>query len=243
MTNEQSLQSKKIHLQVASGSKVRALLYNNIIYCATVTRPLISIGQMKSMLDLRFVWSDSSPLLLACSGGLKHVLLEATIFHHLPVITSQEMMALLEAVHTCTATGALWNAATWSEKLGHKLPLFHCSTSSHPVYLPHDDAAFIDDPQVMFSSMGHSRVAGGCHWRYYLHCILALCLSSYSSSQALPPSSSDALPSSSVLTYDLRNQDPPTEDEEGGVTHEPEKKVKESQSHDSPRNDARLEEE
>ena len=45
--------------------------------------------------------------------------------------------------------------------------------------------------------------------------------SSYSLSQALSPSSSDALPSSSVLTYDLRNQDPPTEDEEGGGTHEP----------------------
>ena len=153
MTNEQSAHIKKIHLQVANGSKARALLYNNIIYCATVTRPLISVGQMKSMLDLRFVWNDSSPLLLACSGGLKYVLLEATIVHNLPVITSHEMMTLLEAAHNFTATGALWNAATWSEKLGHKLPLFHWSTPSHPVYLPHDDAAFTDDPQVMFSSM------------------------------------------------------------------------------------------
>ena len=92
------------------------------------------------MLDLRFVWSDSSPLLLACSGGLKYVLLEATIFHNLPVITCHEMVALLEA-------------ATWSEKLGHILPLFHWSTPSHPIYLPHDDAAFTDDPQAMFSSM------------------------------------------------------------------------------------------
>ena len=41
------------------------------------------------------------------------------------------------------------------------------------------------------------------------------------------------LPSSSVLTYDLRNQDPPTENEEGGGTHELEKKETESQSHDS----------
>ena len=86
-------------------------------YCATVSRPLISVGQMKSMLDLRFVWNDSSPLLLGMFGGLSYVLFEATIFHNLPVITSHEMMALLEAVHTFTATGALWNAATWSEKL------------------------------------------------------------------------------------------------------------------------------
>ena len=45
------------------------------------------------------------------------------------------------------------NAATWSEKLGHKLPLFHWSTPSHPIYLRQDDATFTDDPQVMFSSM------------------------------------------------------------------------------------------
>ena len=123
MTNEQAGQSNKIHLQVASGSKVRALLYNNIICCTTVTHPLISVGQLKSVLELRFVWSNSAPLLVACSGGgLKCVLLEATIFHNLPVITSHEMMGLLEATHEFTATGALWNAGTWSRKLGCKLP-------------------------------------------------------------------------------------------------------------------------
>ena len=88
MTNEQAGSSKKIHLHVASGRKVRALLHDNIIYCATVTRPLISVGQLEPMLDLRFIWSESAPLLAACSGGLKYVLLEATIFHNLPVITS-----------------------------------------------------------------------------------------------------------------------------------------------------------
>ena len=61
LTNEQSLSSKKIHLKVASGATVRALLYQNVIYCATVSRPLISVGQLKAMLDLRMVWDDSSP--------------------------------------------------------------------------------------------------------------------------------------------------------------------------------------
>ena len=59
--------------------------------------------------------------------------------------------------------------------------------------------------------------------------------SSYSSSQALPPSSSDALPSSSAITFDLEDHDPPTEDEEPMRKHEPEKKEKESQKHDSQR--------
>ena len=196
MTNEQANSSKKIHLHVASGNKVRALLYSNIIYCATVTRPLISVGQMKSMLDLRFVWSDSCPLLLACLGGLTYVLLEATIFHNLPVITSHEMMALLEAVHTFTATGALWNAATWSEKLGHKLSLFHWSAPSHPIYVPHDDAALTDDSQVMFSSMDTLDLLEAA-----IGDTSPLLLSS--SSQVVPlqlsSSSSDVLPSSSVI--------------------------------------------
>ena len=36
LTNEQSLSSKRIHLKVASGATVQALLYQNVIYCATV---------------------------------------------------------------------------------------------------------------------------------------------------------------------------------------------------------------
>ena len=237
LTNEQSLHSKKIHLQVASGSKTRALLYNNIIYCATVSRPLISVGQMKSMLDLRFVWNDSSPLLLACSGGLSYVLLEATIFHNLPVITSHEMMALLEAVHTFTATGALWNAATWSEKLGRKLSLFHWSAPSHPIYLPHDDAAFTDDPQVMFSSMDTLDLLEAAIGD--TSPLLA------SSSQVVPlqpsSSSSDALPSSSVITFNIADHDPPTEDEQPKKERRVAKKERRVTfnltDHDSPRDD------
>ena len=41
---KQAANSKRIHLKVASGTSVRALLYNNIIYCQTVSRPLLSVG-------------------------------------------------------------------------------------------------------------------------------------------------------------------------------------------------------
>ena len=128
MTTDQAENCKKIHLKVASGSSVCALLHDNIIYCSTVTRPLISVGQLKSMLDLRFIWSDSAPLLVACPGGLKYILLEASVFHNLPVIDSHEMMVLREATHHYTATGTLWNAATWSKKLNCRLSLFRWST-------------------------------------------------------------------------------------------------------------------
>ena len=80
LSPEEASSSKRIHLKVASGTSVRALLYNNVIYCSTVSRPLISVGQLKAMLDLRFHWDDSSPTLLVCSGGLKYILLEALLY-------------------------------------------------------------------------------------------------------------------------------------------------------------------
>ena len=43
------------------------------------------------MLDLRFIWNDSAPILVACSGGLKQlkqILLEAPVFHNLLIIDS-----------------------------------------------------------------------------------------------------------------------------------------------------------
>ena len=130
------------------------------------------------------------------------------------------MMTLLEAVHTFTATGSLWNAATWLAKLGHKLPLFHWSAPSHPVYLPHDDAAFIDDPQAMFSSMDAVDL---------LEAAIGDTPPVLSSSSQVVPlqlssSSSDALRSSSVITFNIADHDPPTEDEqpkkEKGAAHE-----------------------
>ena len=67
---EQAAHSKRILRKVASGNVVRSLLYNNVMYCVTVSRPLISAGHLKATLDIRFIWSDSAPLLVVCSGGL-----------------------------------------------------------------------------------------------------------------------------------------------------------------------------
>ena len=46
------------------------------------------------MLDLRMIWDDSSPKILAdlaCSGGLRYILIEAAVFHNLPVISQDEL--------------------------------------------------------------------------------------------------------------------------------------------------------
>ena len=58
---EEREKAKRIHLKVATGTTVRDLLYNNVIYAKSVTRPLINVGQLKGMLDLRMIWDDSSP--------------------------------------------------------------------------------------------------------------------------------------------------------------------------------------
>ena len=214
MTHEQAERCKKIHLRVASGSSVRALLYNNIIYCSTVTRPLISVGQLKSMLDLRFVWDDSAPLVIACSGGLRYILAEASIFHNLPVISPLEMNAFLEAIHCFTENGRRWNALTWSQKLGRKLALFHWGTPTQ--VLPQDHSQFTEDPQVMFSSFTTDQILEAS----LDDPLLPTSMHVKSSSSSASPTTvvSDALPSSSVLTYDMRSQDPPTEDEETTMT-------------------------
>ena len=212
LTPDQRAFAKRIRLKVASGTSVRALLYNNLIYCKTVSRPLISVGQLKAMLDVRFIWSDSSPLLVACSGGLKYILVESAVIQHLPVISSHEMTVLLEALHDFTSTGTLWNAATWSQHLGRKLALFHWSAPTQR--LPSDHASFTDDPQVMFSSMACDPSLEETPLPPSVQIFPLPSSSSSSSSRSLHAASSDALPSSSVFTYNLGDHDPPTEDEE-----------------------------
>ena len=55
--------------------------------------------------------------------GLKYILLEASVVRHLPVISSEEMMAILEATHCFTSTGKMWNAKMW--ELQRSLLIFH----------------------------------------------------------------------------------------------------------------------
>ena len=88
--------SRMIYLGVANGTQSRALLYNNITYAPSASRPLISIGQLKAMLDLRFVWDDGPPSLLFCSSGQTYVLIRAKVFHGLPIISQKKLKKSVE---------------------------------------------------------------------------------------------------------------------------------------------------
>ena len=129
------------------------------------------------------------------------------MIHHLPVISSHEMTVLLEALHDVTSAGTLWNAATWSQHLGRKLLLFHWSSPTQR--LPPDHAEFTDDPQVMFYER-NSLATFFADLPFAIFIVIFF----FSIFSCCSAASSDALPSSSVITLNLEDHDPPTEDEE-----------------------------
>ena len=69
LSRDQIDNAKRIYLRVASGSKVKALLREIVIHCPSANRPLISVGQMKAMMDIRFIWDDSCPYVVLCDAG------------------------------------------------------------------------------------------------------------------------------------------------------------------------------
>ena len=150
---EECEKAKRIHLKVATGTTVRALLYNNVIYAKSVTRPLISVGQLKGMLGLRMIWDDSSPLIVVCYAGKKYVLLQANVVHYPPLVSKKEMRAVLSAIHDFTVKGELWNIHKWNAALNKTLDEFFWT---NPDWSPPGIALKIEEikePEVMFSSL------------------------------------------------------------------------------------------
>ena len=82
---------------------------------------------------------------------LKYVLLEASVVHHLPVVTHAELNVLHKAIQALTEDGSLWSAAHWLKELGRKLPLFHWAGPTKVV--PTDYQEFTEDPQVSFAAI------------------------------------------------------------------------------------------
>ena len=229
----------RIHLQIASGSKVRALLYNNIICCATVTRPLISVGQMKK----EHAWPE------ICLEWLFSLTLGMLGRSHIRVVGSDDLPQ-----STCHHFSWWWlylrlftpllPPGLYGMRLLGQKNLLITSLCFNGLLLA---IQFTYLMKMLLSLMilkwCSLRWTRWIYWRlpleifllYCLHCILVLCNhhTHHLRLYLLLHLRMLYLPSSSVLTYNLGNQDPPSEDEEGGGTHEPGKKEKESQSHDS----------
>ena len=94
------------------------------MYTPHIARPLLSVGQLKAMLDLRLVWDDGPPMLLLCSSGIKYVLLKARVYHGLPIVSVEELKVLIDAIDDFTVTGKLWSYTDWREALGRDFEIF-----------------------------------------------------------------------------------------------------------------------
>ena len=133
--------AERIHLGVANGRRSRALLWNNIMYSPVTARPLISVGQLKAMLDLRLVWDDGPPILLFSSSVIKYVLIRARVFHGLLIVSEEELKVLIAAIEDFTVTGKRWSYADWREALDRDFEIFGGSIrQDHPQTIEEEES-------------------------------------------------------------------------------------------------------
>ena len=136
--------AERIRLGVANGTKSRALFYNNVMYSPSMVRPLISIGQLKATLDLRFVWDDGPPILVFRPSGLKYVLIRARVFHGLPIVSQEELKVLNAAIEDLTFTGNLWSYHDWHAGLDNDFEIFGDSArQDHPQTIEEEDSEML----------------------------------------------------------------------------------------------------
>ena len=151
--------AERIHLGVANGTRSRALLWNNIIYSPVTARPLISVGQLKAVLDLRLVWDDGPPILLFSSSGIKYVLIRARVFHGLPIVSEEELKVLIAAIEDFTVTGKLWSHADWRDALDRDFEIFGDSIrKDHPQTIEEEESEMLHTSRKGLEEQNDPRV-------------------------------------------------------------------------------------
>ena len=88
------------------------------------------------------------------------MLLQANVVHHLPLVSKKELRAILTAIHDFTVKGELWNIHKWNAALNKTLDEFFWT---NPDWSPPGIALKIEEikePEVMFSSLEASPLAG-----------------------------------------------------------------------------------
>ena len=114
------------------------------MYSPVTARPLISVGQLKAMLDLRLVWDDGPPILLFSSSGIKYVLIRARVFHGLPIVSEEELKVLIAAIEDFTVIGKLWSYADWRDALDQDFEIFGDSIrQDHPQTIEEEESEML----------------------------------------------------------------------------------------------------
>ena len=106
----------KIHFRVASGRPLRALMYQGVIYANSVERSLLSVGQLRDVLGLHFVWEDIHPVLLYPSfeDRKRYLLIQSFVEHNLHLITVDQMDMLVGALNLAIEDRSGWTRnTTW----------------------------------------------------------------------------------------------------------------------------------
>ena len=119
LSKQNAEKARKIHLRVASGKPVRALMYQGVIYANSVERSLLSVGQLRDSLGLHFIWEDIHPVLLYPSfeDRKRYLLVQSFVEHNLPLITFDQMDMLLGALNLAIEDGKRWNRKEWEHYL------------------------------------------------------------------------------------------------------------------------------
>ena len=112
--------ASKIHLRVASGKPVRALMYQGVINANNVERSLLSVGQLRDSLGLHFVWEDVHPAFRDpfSEDRKRYLLVQSFVEHNLLLITFDQMDMLLGALNLAIEDGKRWTRKEWEQYLG-----------------------------------------------------------------------------------------------------------------------------
>eukprot|EP00971_Amphidinium_carterae_P188750 3746561-Amphidinium_carterae.1 len=103
----------------ASGPPCRALLHAGIIYCKDVPRWLISLGQVRAVLGLGFLWVSSPEIVVECEGSLCRVL-TCSVHNSLPILPPTMAQKLVDLLRQ-HAFGELGEQVDWEKVFSIKL--------------------------------------------------------------------------------------------------------------------------
>ena len=95
-------------------------MHSEVIYASGEERGLVSVGQLRTILGLHFVWEDCHPVLLfpCVEHRCRYLPIQSRVDHNLPLILHEEMEMPLGAIQVAVEDGKRWTREDWESYLG-----------------------------------------------------------------------------------------------------------------------------
>jgi hypothetical protein len=120
LTADQTRRAKRTHVKLAAGF-ARAAYVDETLYCARVSRWLLSVGQLNAVLGMVIVWDADGPkCVVPFPDGSTCCVLRPTVHHNLPLCPPPAARAVREAFLSAVK-GKPWSRSQWEKCLGMKL--------------------------------------------------------------------------------------------------------------------------